>query len=117
MNMMNMANLSHGVSNAIIGLHMAAIVTYSLGVILSNIEGDKLNTSTAPIRALVLSMEFPFESNSILVLELVMIAQFFHLLLQACAINVLNALIMTLIRSKIYCEIFRWFYAKSPSSI
>lgn len=88
-----MANLSHRVSNAIIGFHMAAVVTYSLGVILSNTEGDKLNTSTAPVRALVLSMEFPFESNCSPVHELVMIAQFFHLLIQACTIDVLNALI------------------------
>ncbi|KAL6254502.1 hypothetical protein P5V15_014555 [Pogonomyrmex californicus] len=93
----NMANLSYRVSNAIIGLHMAAVVTYSLGVILSNTAGDNFNISTVPVRALILRMEFPFDSNSSPVHELVMIAQFFHLVTQACAIDVLNALIMTLV--------------------
>lgn len=96
----NMANLSHRVSNAIIGLHMAAVMTYSLGVILSNIEGDNFNTSTTAVRALILQMEFPFDSNSSPVYELVVIVQFFHLVTQACAIDVLNALIMTLVSSK-----------------
>lgn len=99
----NMANLSHRVSNVIIGLHMAAVVTYSLGVILSNTEGDNFNTSTTPVQALILKMEFPFDSSSSPVHELVMIAQFFHLVTQACAIDVLNALIMTLVSPKIYC--------------
>lgn len=97
---MNMANLSYRVSNAIIGLHMAAVVTYSLGVILSNIEGDKFNTSATPVRALILRMEFPFDSNNSPVHELVIIAQFFHLITQACAIDVLNALVMTLVSPK-----------------
>ncbi|XP_028044959.1 odorant receptor Or2 [Monomorium pharaonis] len=93
----NMANLSHRVSNAIIGLHMAAVVTYSLGVVLSNTEADNFNMSTTPVRQLILRMEFPFDSNSSPVHEFVMIGQFFHLVTQACAIDVLNALIMTLV--------------------
>lgn len=103
MHMTNMVNLSHRVSNAIIGLHMAAVVTYSLGVILSNTEGDKLNTSTAPVRPLIPSIEFPFDGNSSPVHELVMIVQFFHLLIRACAIDMLNALTTTLVNPKIYC--------------
>ncbi|XP_071569000.1 uncharacterized protein [Temnothorax nylanderi] len=60
------------VSNAIIGLHIATIVTYSLGIILSgDIGGDNFNITTAAVQALVLRMEFLFDINSSPVHELV----------------------------------------------
>lgn len=98
-----MFNPSHRFSNAIIGLHTADVVTYSFDVISSNAEGDNFNTSTTPVRSLILRMDFPFDINSSPLLELVIIAQFFHLLAQACVIDMLNALIMMLVSPKIYC--------------
>lgn len=85
---------------------MAAVVAYSFGIFLSN-EDDNFNVSTVPIRALIIKMEFPFDSNSSPVYEIVMVTQFFQLLTQACAIDVLNALIMTLV-SRFYGERIRF---------
>ncbi|EZA57539.1 ObirOr5-V10 [Ooceraea biroi] len=90
------ANLSHRISNMIIGLHMAAVVTYSFGVLSSNGD-DNFNASTVLDRALILRMDFPFDSNSSPIYEIVMVIQFFQLVTHACAIDVLNALIITLI--------------------
>lgn len=91
------ATLSHRVSNAIIGLHMTAVATYSFGVLLAGTKDDSFNMSTVPARELILKMELPFDSYSSPVYELVMIVQFFQLLSNACAIDVLNALILTLV--------------------
>jgi len=92
----SVANLSQRLSNIIIGFHMVAVVTYSFGALLSN--GDNFNTSASvPVRVLILKMEFPFDSNSSPIYEIVSVTQIFHLLIQACAIDVLNALIITLV--------------------
>ncbi|XP_011148047.1 odorant receptor 4-like isoform X2 [Harpegnathos saltator] len=91
------ATMSYRVSNAIIGLHMVAVLTYSFGVLLSDVENAGFNASTVPARPLIIKMELPFDSNSSPVYELVMVVQFFQLMSNACAIDVLNALILTLI--------------------
>ncbi|XP_012219875.1 odorant receptor 10-like [Linepithema humile] len=93
----SMASLSHRVSNTIIGIHMAAVVTYSLGAFLSNSGDETFNASTIPVRVFIINMEYPFDSSSSPVYELVVIMQFIQLVLNACAIDVINALIMTLV--------------------
>lgn len=89
------ATMSYRVSNAIIGFHMVAVMTYSFSVFLSDVENGDFNVSIA--RAFIIKMELPFDSNSSPVYELVMVVQFFQLMSNACAIDVLNALILTLV--------------------
>lgn len=91
------ATMSYRVSNAIIGLYMAAVVTYSFGVLLSDDETGEFNMSTVPVRGLILKMELPFNSSRFPAYVLVMVVQFFQLLSVACAIAALNVLILTLV--------------------
>lgn len=93
----SIATVSYRVANAIIGFHMVAVVTYSFGVLLSDVENGDFNVSVVPARALIIKMELPFDSNSSPVYELVMVVQFFQLMSNACAIDVLNALVLTLV--------------------
>lgn len=91
------AKMSNHISNVIIGIHMVAVVTYSSGVLLSVVENGDFNVTTVPVRAFILKMELPFDSNNSPIYELVMVTQFFQLLSNACVIDVLNALILTLV--------------------
>lgn len=71
-----MVGLSHRFSNAIIGLYMVVVVTYSGGVLLFDIEVDDFNSFASPYSALIIKMEFPFDSNTSPAYELVIVSQF-----------------------------------------
>ncbi|XP_019699280.1 odorant receptor 24a-like [Harpegnathos saltator] len=89
------AKLSHRFSHWIIGLQVIAIVLYSCGVLAVN--ADEVRQMNVSAREHILKMKLPFTVSTSPVYALIMILQFFHLVMCGYGISLVNSLVVTLI--------------------
>ncbi|XP_011148020.3 odorant receptor 24a-like isoform X2 [Harpegnathos saltator] len=89
------AKLSHRFSHWIIGLQLIAIVLYICGVLAVN--ADEMRRMNVSARQHILKMKLPFTVNTSPVYALVMILQFFLLVMCACGVSIVNSLVVSLI--------------------
>lgn len=92
--MMCNAKLSQRFANMTVVFYTTAVILYSSKIFIKHT--DDVNASNVS-RSLVLDMDLPFDTNRRFVYELVIIAQFLHLLLCSDAIGLLNALLINLV--------------------
>lgn len=96
--MMRTANVARKTSSWIIGVQVASVIFYSLGVLSSN-AGDP--TRWEPhARELILKMEFPFNISTHSIYAAITALQFYHLMLVGCGITIVNSLLVTLVSPK-----------------
>jgi len=89
------AKLSQRFANSTLIFYTMAVILFSSHIFVNRIDDDKaFNVSARP---LILHMETPFNVNRKFIYESVVIAQFVHLFLCACAIGLLNALLINLV--------------------
>lgn len=87
------AKLSSRITNAMVTLHALAIVAYSSGIILADVDiNDRAN---AP--PLLLKVEVPIDIHSQLRYKVLLTAQFVYLLIAGCGAGLVNALLLTLV--------------------
>lgn len=110
-NMINVASLSHRLSNLIIGLHSIAVLFYCIGVVALR-DADRGDVE----RELFLKMDLPFESDASPIYELVMTTQFLHQMTSATVIGVLSALLVTLVSRHLLSGTFAWPTPRGISS-
>ncbi|XP_032669860.1 odorant receptor 13a-like [Odontomachus brunneus] len=87
------AKLSSRITNAMVTLHALAIVTYSSGMILADVDTN--DGESAP--PLLLKVEVPIDIHSQLRYKVLVTAQFTYLLIAGCGAGLVNALLLTLI--------------------
>ncbi|KAF3054415.1 Odorant receptor 055 [Nylanderia fulva] len=86
------ANLSRRLNNGTIVIYTVAILLNCSNIFANDEKAS--NTSTKP---LILAMDLPFDLNQALVYWLIIIIQFFHLILSTYAHGMLNTLLINLI--------------------
>lgn len=87
------AKLSGRITNAMVTLHTLAIVAYSSGIILADVNvNDRENTPP-----LLLKVEVPIDIHSQLRYNILLAVQFVYLLIVGCGAGLVNTLLLTLI--------------------
>jgi len=93
------ANISHFCSNVMFSINTITAVFYLLGeyairfVSSRYLTGDYNDT----LRQLPIKIQFPFETQQSPIFELLAVTLFLHVMLNACTLSILNALISTLV--------------------
>ncbi|XP_012526715.1 odorant receptor 85b [Monomorium pharaonis] len=89
------AKLSQRFANMTVIFYSTAVILFSSNILIRLADDGK--SSNVSTRLLILQMDLPFEINQRFVYELIIIAQFLHLIVCSDAIGLLNALLINLI--------------------
>jgi len=100
------AKLSQRFANMTVIFYSIAVIFFSSKIFIKD-DGKASNIST---QLLILDMDLPFDVNQRFVYELVIIAQFFYLLLCADANCLLNALLINLVSNYYYYYYYHYYY-------
>lgn len=90
------ANISHFCSNIMFSVNTITAVFYLLGdyvIRFVHLSGDYNDT----FRQFPIKVQFPFETQQSPVFELLAVILFLHVMLNACTLSIVNALISTLV--------------------
>ncbi|XP_020289102.1 odorant receptor 13a-like [Pseudomyrmex gracilis] len=93
--LMNTTNLARRTSTWIIGMQMASVTCYSIGVLAANITNPARMEPYA--RELILKMEFPFNISTESIYLTVQSVQLYHLLLIGYCVAIVNLFLVILI--------------------
>jgi len=76
-------------------LYSTSVIVFSSSILVNLVNND--DTAFNVSRLLILEMDLPFDINRKFIYELIIIIQFFHLVLCADAVGLLNALLINLV--------------------
>ncbi|XP_025073093.1 odorant receptor 22c-like [Pogonomyrmex barbatus] len=93
--MADTANLARRASRWIVGMQVASVSLYSVGVLASNTNNPERSEPYA--RELILKMELPFNISTNSIYTAVQSVQFYHLFLVGGGISIINSLLVILI--------------------
>ncbi|XP_077261542.1 odorant receptor 4-like [Temnothorax americanus] len=89
------AKLSQRFTNITVILYLTNVTLFSSNIFIKNM--DDVITSNVSTRSLIIDMDLPFDVNRRFVYESVITVQFFHLLICANGMGLINALLINLI--------------------